>query len=569
MSTTLPSTWSCDQLDGHELAPVTDNDGTIVGIGRLERLSALGASRLEPACCRAARLPAEHTGMVTGEQLALLHLATGRVQRTPGGVDITGTALTTGLWGRALWHDDRLLLFCGEPHPRDAADELRECLAQHERWLDRTRHAAFIDGFVRGYVEVSGVSPGRVARLLALADDPVVRTPVGDSLAAVHEEERRIQADRERTALIEAWESDDISMPFGATARLERRVAAYLSVPLVVAHTNGTAAMLAALHGVGVGPGDEVVCPTYTWWATTSPALWLGAGVRFCDVDQLLRLDLESLARTLTPATRAVIVPHLWDQLVDVAAVRDVVGPRVKIVEDASHVFGAAVGSGFVGTHGDAGIFSLQARKPLAAGEGGVLVTRDPDVHHRALTLGHYERVRSDWPAELARFKRTGLGLKLRMSPLNSALAAARLGEVPFKALRLHAAQAAMTDVLADVEQVSVLGRGSGAHPAPYGGTLGARVVLRESLAGRADDVVRVLRDEGVGANLEYLSMLHRERLFEKAARTGGNRTRPGDCPVADSLAASVVALPPVAGRAPHELRAEGERIADVLTGLA
>lgn len=567
MSITYPRSWKCEHFTTRDLAPAIDNEGSLVGIRGGQHQSTLGAYTLEPACCRASRLPPERTGLATGEQLALLHLASPQPIDAADG--LPGSAVGLGQWERALWHDSRLLLFCGEPRPGSADEDLRECVTQHEDWLDPARHAEFITGLVHGYAATSGVKASEVADAVGLRAAPASRYESRNSLEDLRDEQREVQAARERAALVDALEREDISLPFGSTARLERRVATYLSAPHVIGHSSGTSAMLAALHGVGVGDGDEVLCPTYTWWATASPAIWLGATVRFFDIDERLRPDLNHLERMLTAATRAVVVPHLWNQLVDISAVRDVVGPRVRIVEDASHVFGARVGGDFVGLQGDAGIFSLQAQKPLAAGEGGLLITRDPNVSKRALTLGHYERIRPEWSPDLARFQRTGLGLKLRMSPLNATLADARLGEVPLKALRLHAAQNAMASAIKDRSKdhgADVVGLDAATHPGPYGGTVGARLLLRDSLAGRAGEVVDLLRSAGIQARGEHFPMLHREPLFEQPSRTGGNRTDPGACPTADSLADSIVALPPVTDLSPTESRDEGLRIAEFLS---
>lgn len=566
MSFTHSGSWSCEHAGTRDQAPVVGSDGSLAGTLVGHRKSTLGASTLEPACCRASRLPPERTGLATGEQLALLHLA---APPADGATGLRGRAMSLGQWNRALWHDDRLLLFCGESHPGSAVDDLRECVAQHQAWLPPDGQVGFVTGLVRGYADTSGVSIVDVADAIPLARAALERFEGRDSLKDLHDEQRQFQTGREQAALIEALERQDTSLPFGSTARLEDLVATYLSAPHVVGHSNGTSAMLAALHGVGVGPGDEVLCPTYTWWATASPALWLGATVRFFDVDEMLRPDIDHLARALTPATRAVVVPHLWNQLVDINAVRDVVGLRVKVVEDASHVFGAHSGRAFVGLEGDAGIFSLQAQKPLAAGEGGLMVTSNQEVLERALTLGHYERIRPEWPQAMAELQRTGLGLKLRMSPLNAALAVARIGEVPLKALRLHAAQNAMARAVTEqdtVRTVDILGLGSRAHPAPYGGTVGARMVLREPLTGRAEDMVGLLQSAGIEAQREHLPMLHREPLFQHSSDASGQRSGAGSCPIAESLEDSIVALPPLTGRSPSEAREVGMRIADVLS---
>lgn len=144
--------------------------------------------------------------------------------------------------------------------------------------------------------------------------------------------------------------------------------------------TNGALAVLIAL---GIKPGDEVIVPAMTFIATANVVELLGAKPVFVDVDPgTLLATPETLARALTPRTRAVIPVHLYGQMCDMVGIRDVLRdrPDVRIFEDAAHCFeGTRAGYG-PGTHSDAAIFSFYATKNVTCGEGGAIVTNRPEL---------------------------------------------------------------------------------------------------------------------------------------------------------------------------------------------
>jgi perosamine synthetase len=304
----------------------------------------------------------------------------------------------------------------------------------------------------------------------------------------------------------------DLSLPFGATARLEQAVGDYLGVRHVVAHANGTSAMLSALHAVGVGPGDEVICPAYTGWASIAPVWWLGGQVVFCDIDpDDLVLDLDDLLARVTQRTRAVVVPHLWGAAAPVAELVQWARPRgIAVVEDASHVFGTTADGRHLGTIGDVGVFSMQAQKALPAGEGGLLVTDCTALHDRSLAVGHYERL----PGTAAHggYAGTGLGLNFRISPLNAALAASYL---PGLADLLRHQDDLVNALLAPMLDTCRV-RATGRQPhVRHGGRTALRLVLPPDCP--VETVARLLTDVGLPSEPDHVRPLHRAPLFADA----------------------------------------------------
>ncbi len=201
--------------------------------------------------------------------------------------------------------------------------------------------------------------------------------------------------------------------------------------PNVLSHNNGTAAILAGLHALEIGPGDEVIVPTTTWWSSVLTALHVGAVPVFAEADaETLALDPADVEARITERTKAIIVTHLFgipakmDELVAICKRHG-----LKLMEDASHAHGATYRGTKLGLIGDVAVFSLQANKLVPSAEGGLLVAKDSDVILKAARYGQYERLvplkAVDHP--FGRFAATGFGYKFRMSPLSAALARAQL----------------------------------------------------------------------------------------------------------------------------------------------
>jgi dTDP-4-amino-4,6-dideoxygalactose transaminase len=177
----------------------------------------------------------------------------------------------------------------------------------------------------------------------------------------------------------------------------ERRFGELTGSSYALATNSGTAALHSAYFAVGVGPGSEVIVPTYTWHASATPVLQCGAVPVFCDVDpHTLTLDVRDMQSRITERTRAICVVHLWGNPAALDAVLEIARVRgIAVIEDCSHAHGAAYRDRPVGAWGDVGCFSLHASKPVAGGEAGVAVTDDPVLMDRMVLLGHVGRTRS------------------------------------------------------------------------------------------------------------------------------------------------------------------------------
>ena len=177
--------------------------------------------------------------------------------------------------------------------------------------------------------------------------------------------------------------------------RFEASFASWQERKYALSHNNGTNALNAAMFAVGLGPGDEIICTSVTYWASCTGALALGAAVVFCDIDpDTLQMDPASLEAHITPRTKAIMVVHYMahpapmDEIMAIARKHG-----LKVIEDVSHAQGGHYKGRKLGTFGDVAAMSLMSCKSFAIGEGGMLVTDDAEIFKRAVVFGHYDRI--------------------------------------------------------------------------------------------------------------------------------------------------------------------------------
>lgn len=174
---------------------------------------------------------------------------------------------------------------------------------------------------------------------------------------------------------------------------LERELAAMLEVRHAVGVSSGTDALLVAMMACGVGPGDEVVVPVYSFFATAGSVARLGARPVFADIDPAtFNLDPDRAAAALTPRTRAIVPVHLFGQSADLEPVLDAARARgIAVIEDAAQAIGARYGGRPVGSLGTFGCFSFFPSKNLGAfGDGGLVTTGDDGLAERVRLLRNH-----------------------------------------------------------------------------------------------------------------------------------------------------------------------------------
>jgi len=220
---------------------------------------------------------------------------------------------------------------------------------------------------------------------------------------------------------IEAKASPDIRKMFETGAfclgpfveRFERAAAEYLGIPHAIGVNSGTSALHLALIAAGVGPGDKVLVPSFTFIATAWAVLYVGATPVLCDVeDSTANIDLADAERRIDSSVKAIIPVHLFGQPADLTGVMAFAARhRLTVIEDAAQAFGARFDGRHVGTFGLCGCFSFYPAKNLgAAGEAGLVVTSNEQIARRLRALRHH--------AQTERYIHDELGFNYRMEGL-------------------------------------------------------------------------------------------------------------------------------------------------------
>jgi dTDP-4-amino-4,6-dideoxygalactose transaminase len=282
--------------------------------------------------------------------------------------------------------------------------------------------------------------------------------------------------------------NEDISIKgrTGPIRRFEDEFLAFLEDRLTYAVTfnSGTSALLAAYFALGVADGAEVIGPALTYHAALSPVYTLGGSAVLVDIDPESRcIDPARIEAAISDRTRAITVVHQWGHPADMDRILTIADRHgLRVVEDCSHAHGSRYRGRLCGTFGHVGVFSLQANKAIFAGEGGILVTSDAEVHDRAVLLGHYrDRSRDAVDGDLREYWVTGAGLKLRMSPFNAIVASYSLRAFPEVVDARHKCMNYLRERLTEVdylEPVSI-------RPEAYmGGWYGMKPLYRPEVLG-------------------------------------------------------------------------------------
>ena len=231
-------------------------------------------------------------------------------------------------------------------------------------------------------------------------------------------------------------------------AAFEKAFAARHQVKHALATTSCTTALHLALVALGIGPGDEVIVPAFTWVATANVVLYCGATPVLADVDPLTNnICPQDLARRITANTKAVIVVHLFGLCADMDAIRAALPAGMPIIEDAACATGASYKGVFAGGLGTAAAFSFHPRKSITTGEGGMLTSNDTALmqiaemyRNHGASVSEEQRHLGPRPYLLPDFNL--LGFNYRMTDLQGAVGLVQLGKLDkFLAERQQAAE--------------------------------------------------------------------------------------------------------------------------------
>lgn len=215
------------------------------------------------------------------------------------------------------------------------------------------------------------------------------------------------------------------------TNEFEAEMSKYLSVKYVLACSNGGAALKLSLIALGIGVGDEVLVPSFTFIASASSILAVGAIPKFVDIDETMNIDVTLIEQNISDRTKAIMVVHMQGSPANMKMIMKIAKKfKLKVIEDTAQALGAEIGGKKAGTFGDCGAFSLQAGKTITCGEGGVLVTNNKELYIRAKMYhdnGGY-RMGCDYPTW--ENKKTFYGENFKLTEIQSAIALEQLKKI-------------------------------------------------------------------------------------------------------------------------------------------
>lgn len=231
------------------------------------------------------------------------------------------------------------------------------------------------------------------------------------------------------------------------TALFEREMAAEIGAAHVLAVNSGTSALIAALAAAGIGPGDEVLVPAYTWMATAAAPVQVGAVPILVDIDETLTMDPEDIRAKITPYTRAIIPVHMVNAPCDMDAIMAIAKEHgLIVIEDSSQAVGIRYKDRHCGAIGDLGVFSFNRMKNMNIGEGGAVLTSDERYFIRARSyhdLGSMVRQHGDRLNE-PEF----VGTNMKVTEMDGAMLRVQLKKVVPMLRRMQKRRAVLAEIL-------------------------------------------------------------------------------------------------------------------------
>lgn len=309
-----------------------------------------------------------------------------------------------------------------------------------------------------------------------------------------------------------------------ANRQLEKAFAEFCQVPEAAVCDSGTSALHLAYTALGLGPGDEVIIPSWTFVATAETVCAAGARVRFADIDEATYcMDPESVRRCLTDKTKLVVAVHIYGHPCDMDRLNEVVkGRNVTVMEDAAQSHGALYKGRRVGGLGPVATFSFYPGKNLGAyGDGGIVTMKDAVMADRVRRLADHGR--GD------KYTHNELGFNYRMDTMQAAILLVKLRHLEKWNEARRQWASVYTEKLADVGEVLCPTSSPDVEPVYH------LYVIRVP---RRDAVLAELREAGIGAGVHYPLPLHLQPSFEFMGM------KEGELPITERVAHEVLSLP-------------------------
>jgi 8-amino-3,8-dideoxy-alpha-D-manno-octulosonate transaminase len=316
-------------------------------------------------------------------------------------------------------------------------------------------------------------------------------------------EEQKEVNDVMQTGILFRYNHDQQRQGIWKAREFEAEICKFTGAKYAHAVSSGSTAVATALAAAGVGAGDEVIVPPFTYVASVEAVLFVGGIPVFAEIDETLCLSAEGIRKALTPKTKAILMVHMCGGMADMDGIMEIVKEKkLVLVEDAGQAYGASYKGTKVGLFGKTGCYSFDFFKIATAGEGGVLVTNDEQAYKHADSYsdhGH-DHIGNNRGME----QHPIIGFNYRISELHAAVGVAQARRVP-EVIRLNRINKSLfASLLADIPGVSF---SKLADPAGDSATF-LNILLPDTES--AKEVVRVMNEKGVaGFNYWYVNMYH------------------------------------------------------------
>jgi len=313
----------------------------------------------------------------------------------------------------------------------------------------------------------------------------------------------------------------------------EQDFAGFHAMPYAIAVSSGTAALHLAIRALNLGPGDEVLVPSFTFIAVANAVLYEHATPVFVDIDPItLNMSPACVEAAITPRTRAMIVVHTFGVPAEIDALMSIAERHhLAVIEDSCEAIGATFGDQLAGTFGHISTFAFYPNKQITTGEGGMILTRDAQLASRMRAMRNQGRYpTSDW------LQHAEVGYNYRLSELACALGIVQLRRLPeILATRSEVARR-YDDLLANLAGID-------RPPLDFSNRTVSWFVyvvrLRDSLAENASsEVLEALQRNGIGC-ARYFAPIHEQPAY--ARHPSARRVR---LPITESMAQRTIALP-------------------------
>jgi dTDP-4-amino-4,6-dideoxygalactose transaminase len=324
----------------------------------------------------------------------------------------------------------------------------------------------------------------------------------------------------------------------------ESAFAAYLGAKFALGLNSGTDALFLGLLSLGIGPGDEVIVPVYTYIASAFAVSYTGAKPVFVDINEAtFNIDARKIEAAITKRTRAIMPVHLYGHAADMTHIlRTAKKYGLKVIEDAAQAHGTEYRGRKIGSIGDVGAFSFYPSKNLGAfGDAGMIVTNNEALYKKAAKLHDYGRK--------TRYEHESLGYNSRLDSIQAVFLKEKLKKLDSWNKKRIAAARYYRKLLEDVEDIALpLEQSYGTHVYHI---FAIRIPSRNAVLGG-------LKKAGISAAVHYPVPLHMQKVYENL------KYRRGDFPVAEKVSEDILCLPIY----PHIKKTEIEYVVKTLKGL-